>query len=116
MSLLRRKKQKTRRRIFRVRGKEFSRGYKPRVSVFRSLKNIYVQIIDDNLQKTLVSASSFNFSDGDKKDVAKKVGQEVGRLALEKSIKDVFFDRGKYKFHGRVKALVEGMKEAGLNF
>ena len=118
MSLIRKKAQKTQRRVFRVRGNQFSRGEKPRIAVFRSLANIYAQIIDDSTQKTLVSFSSLNLkkAKGDKKEVAKLVGLELGKLAAEKAIKEVFFDRGRYKYHGRVKALADGLREAGLNF
>jgi len=118
VSLIRKKAQKTQRRVFRVRGKQFSRSEKPRITVFRSLANIYAQIIDDSAQKTLVSFSSLNLEkvQGDKEEVAKLVGLQLGKLAVDKKIKDVFFDRGRYKFHGRVKALAEGLREAGLNF
>jgi large subunit ribosomal protein L18 len=118
VSLLRKEKQKTQRRVFRIRENQFSRGKKPRISVYRSLAHIYAQIIDDNAQKTLVSFSSLNLkkTKGDKKAIAKKVGLALGELAVEKSIKEVFFDRGKYKYHGRVRALAEGLREAGLNF
>jgi large subunit ribosomal protein L18 len=118
VSLHKREAKKTQRRVFRVRGKQLSRGQKPRIAVFRSLNHIYAQIIDDNASKTLVSFSSLSLSKakGDKKDIAKKVGLELGKLAVEKAIKDAFFDRGKYKYHGRVKALADGLREAGLNF
>ncbi len=118
MSLHKREVRKTQRRVFRVRGKQVSRGQKPRISVFRSLSHIYAQIIDDSANKTLISFSSLNLdkANGNKKDIAKKVGLELGRLAAEKSIKEAFFDRGKYKYHGRIKALADGLREAGLNF
>ena len=117
MSLHKREAQKTQRRVFRVRGKQFSRGEKPRISVFRSLNHIYAQIIDDNAHETLTSFSSLNLgkTKGDKKEIAKKVGLELGKLAVQKSIKDAFFDRGKYKYHGRIKALADGLREAGIN-
>ena len=118
MSLHKCEIKKTQRRVFRVRGKQLSRGEKPRISVFRSLNHIYAQIIDDSANATLVSFSSLNLGKikGDKKEVAKKVGLELGKLAAQKSIKEAFFDRGKYKYHGRVKALADGLREAGINF
>jgi len=111
------KKQRERRKL-RVRGKLLSKGEKPRVSVFRSLNHIYVQIVDDSTQNTLVSASSLSVKDSksDKSSIAKKVGLELGKLAKEKSINNVFFDRGQYCYHGRVKALAEGLREGGLKF
>jgi large subunit ribosomal protein L18 len=79
---------------------------------------VYAQIIDDAQQKTLASFSSLNLKKvtGDKKAVAKMVGMELGKLAVAKNIGDVFFDRGQYLYHGRVKALAEGLREAGLKF
>jgi len=106
------------RRAHRVRNKQVSRGEKPRVSVFRSLKHISVQIIDDKAQKTIVSYSTEQDKNlkGDKKEQAKAIGIKLAKMALDKSIKDVFFDRGCYLYHGRVKALAEGLREGGLNF
>jgi len=93
-------------------------GKKHRVSVFRSSSQIYAQIIDDTLGKTLFSFSSLHLKDkaGDKSQLAKQVGIELGKRALEGNIKDVFFDRGYFLFHGRVKALAEGLRESGLQF
>ncbi|MFC1894936.1 50S ribosomal protein L18 [Candidatus Dependentiae bacterium] len=106
------------RRENRVRGKQLSRGEKPRVCVFRSLKNIYVQIIDDLAQKVLLSYSSLNLDKTaesmDKKAIARVVGLNLGKMAVEKSIGEAFFDRGNYLYHGRVKALVDGLRESGL--
>ncbi len=111
-------KIRTERRVNRVRNRQPSRGFKPRVSVFRSLNHIYAQVIDDKNSKTLVSFSSLNLQDasGDKKSVAQKVGAELGKKMLEKGIKEVFFDRGIYLFHGRVKALAQGLRDSGLSF
>ena len=82
------------------------------------MKHIYVQIIDDNAHKTLLGFSSLNLSTkaGDKKAVAKLVGMELGKLAVEKNIENVFFDRGLYLYHGRVQALADGLRESGLKF
>lgn len=118
MSLQKRLKQTQRRRVLRVRAKQLSRGSKNRISVFRSLNHIYAQIIDDNKHETLLSWSSLNLSKakGSKKDLAKRVGLELGKMAIDKNINDVFFDRGQYLYHGRVQALADGLREAGLKF
>ena len=92
---------------------------RPRLSVFRSAKNIYAQIIDDRLGVTLAAASSLEDGKGAKgTDVgaAAKVGALVAQRALEKGLKDVVFDRGGYIYHGRIKALADAAREAGLNF
>lgn len=111
-------KARAERRSYRVRNRQVSRGVKPRVSVFKSLSQIYAQIIDDKTHSTLVSFSSLNLKkeSGDKKTIAQKVGVELGKKALEKGIKEVFFDRGNYLYHGRIKALANGLRESGLNF
>jgi len=115
------KRQKVR-RTYRVRNKFVSRGKMPRVSVYRSLKQIYVQIIDDATHSTLASYSSKLVSSklvsakGDKTAIAKQVGLELAKLAKEKSVENVFFDRGSYRYHGRVHALAEGLREGGLKF
>lgn len=105
------------RRLNRVRGSQSDRGQKPRVSVFRSLNHIYAQVIDDASQNVLVSFSSLKLKDVeklDKKAVARAVGVELGKIAQNKDIKNAFFDRGKYLYHGRVRALVEGLRESGM--
>ena len=92
---------------------------KCRLTVFRSSKHIYAQIIDDNSGKTIVSASSLTKDFKEKgSDIsgASKVGTMIGEKGINAGIKDVFFDRGRYKYHGRVKALAEGAREAGLIF
>ena len=92
---------------------------KIRLTVFRSSRHIYAQIVDDAAGKTLVSASSLikdSKVNGSNIDAATKVGTLIGERSIEAGMKDVFFDRGKYKYHGRVKALAEGAREAGLNF
>ena len=91
----------------------------PRLSVHRSSKHIYAQIIDDVSGRTIVSASSFSKDFKEKgSDIsgASKVGNLIGEKGVNAGIKDVFFDRGKYRYHGRVKALAEGAREAGLIF
>lgn len=95
---------------------------KPRLSVHRSSKHIAVQLIDDIKGTTLVSASSLDkdlkgkIKTGANIDAAKKVGELIAKRAKEKKIKDVVFDRGGYLFHGRVKALADAAREAGLQF
>ena len=106
-------------RHIRVRAKISGTAARPRLCVYRSLKNIYVQIIDDTCGKTLVSASTVekDFDTyGGNKDAAKKVGELAAKRALEKGIEEVVFDRGGYLYHGRVAALAEGAREAGLKF
>ena len=91
----------------------------PRLCVYRSSKNIYAQIIDDVNGKTLACASSLDKAFegyGGNKDAAKKVGQMVAEAAKKAGIEEVVFDRGGYLYHGRVKELAEGAREAGLKF
>lgn len=95
---------------------------KPRLCVYRSLKNISAQIIDDVTGTTLVAASTLDkdlkaqAAYGGNKDAAKLVGEAVAKRAMEKGIETVTFDRGGYLYHGRVKELADGAREAGLKF
>ena len=97
-------------------------GGRPRLAVFRSSQHIYAQVIDDTKGETLVAASSLEKAQresaktGANIDAAKVVGKLIAERAKEKGIKDVVFDRGGYLYHGRVKALAEAAREAGLNF
>ena len=97
-------------------------GGRPRLSVFRSSKHIYAQLIDDAKGQTLTSASSLDkemrgtLKSGANIEAARAVGMRVAQRAAEKGIKDVVFDRGGYLYHGRVKALADAAREAGLNF
>ena len=102
----------------RVRGKVSGTAERPRLSVFRSEKNIYAQIIDDVAGNTLVAASSVekDFGPGSNKEAARKVGKLVAERAVAKGIEEVVFDRGGYIYHGRVKELAEGAREGGLKF
>ncbi len=115
MSLQRKIAKRTERRALRVRAKLRTTEV-PRLSVFRSLNHIYAQIIDDAQQKTLVSYSSQELENvkGTKKDVAQAVGKELAQKALKAGISKVVFDRGPFLYHGRVKSLAEGAREAGL--
>jgi len=107
------------RRHARVRKKISGTTERPRLSVYRSEKNIYAQIIDDVNGVTLVSASSVDkdFDGvGSNKDAAAKVGVLVAKKALDKGIKTVIFDRGGFIYHGRIEALAAAAREAGLEF
>ena len=91
---------------------------KPRLSVFRSSKNIMVQLIDDGQGRTLAAASSLekDFGAGKSTDAAARVGQLIAERAKQAGVEDVVFDRGGYIFHGRVKALADAAREGGLKF
>lgn len=108
------------RRHKRVRKNISGTASRPRLNVYRSLKNIYAQIIDDDKGVTLVSASSLDASlkgkNGGNKEAAREVGKLVAQKAIEKGIKAVVFDRGGYIYHGRVQELAEGAREGGLEF
>lgn len=103
----------------RVRGKISGTSERPRLNVFRSGNNIYAQVIDDSKGVTLVSASSLEKSfegKGNNVEAAQQVGKALGQRAKDKGIDTVVFDRGGYLYHGRVKALADGAREAGLTF
>ncbi len=106
----------------RVRKKVAGSPEKPRLNVYRSLNNIYAQIVDDEGGKTLVSASTLDsevksqIKSGGNVDAAKAVGELVAKRAQEKGIKQVVFDRGGYIYHGRVKSLAEAARSGGLEF
>ena len=89
-----------------------------RLSVFRSSKNISAQIIDDKNDKTLVSASSIKekTNSNKKTDLSLQVAEKLVKKAIEKKITKVYFDRGRYKYHGRIKAFAEALRKGGLNF
>jgi large subunit ribosomal protein L18 len=106
------------RRHLRVRKRVSGTTDCPRLNIFRSLNHIYAQVIDDNRGVTLVSASSLDdgIGSGNKTERAARVGKLVAERALQAEISQVVFDRGGYKYHGRVKALAEASREAGLKF
>lgn len=116
------RKESRDRRHRRVRRKNFGTPERPRLNVFKSLKHIYAQIIDDSSQKTLVSATSLDkelrgdVRVGSNLKAAQKVGALVAKRALEKGITRVAFDRGGYPYHGRVKTLADSARETGLEF
>ena len=106
----------------RVRKKVTGTPQRPRLSVFRSLNHIYAQVVDDTQGRTLVAASSLepevraSKNGASKSEVAKRVGSLIAQRALEKGIKQVVFDRGGFKYHGRVKSLADAAREGGLDF
>jgi len=116
------KNEKRKKRHLRMRNKIVGTPEMPRLNVFRSAKNIYAQIIDDAEGVTLVSASSLEKDalekpgNGGNKEAAREVGKIVAEKALKKGIENVVFDRSGYIYHGRVKELAEGAREAGLKF
>ena len=89
---------------------------RPRLNVYRSLNHIYAQVIDDQTGQTLVSASTIKMKTGGNVAAAKEIGKAVAEKAVEKGIKKVVFDRGGYLYHGRIKALADAAREAGLDF
>lgn len=116
-------KDKVRRRVHsRIREKVTGSKERPRLNVYRSLNHIYAQLIDDAHGITLVSASTVMGRSKDAKRTsgnvasAKEIGKTIARRALEKGIKKIVFDRGGYLYHGRIKALAEAAREAGLEF
>lgn len=106
----------------RLRKRVVGTEQRPRLSVFRSLSNLYAQVIDDESGKTIVSASTVDkelkpvVKSGGNIDAAKAVGELVAKRAVEKGIKQVVFDRGGFQYHGRVKALADAAREGGLEF
>jgi large subunit ribosomal protein L18 len=106
------------RRHARVRKRLAGTAQRPRLAVFRSNKHIYAQVIDDVTGRTLAAASTVEGEKaaGSKSDVAKGVGQRLGERAKQAGVEAVVFDRGGYKFHGRVRQIAEGAREAGLKF
>ena len=120
MSAKSRKARKIRHR--RIRDRLAGTAERPRLNVYRSLDNIYAQVIDDGIGHTLVSATTLEkelaseLEGKTKKEQATIVGRVVAERAIEAGIRDVVFDRGGYPYHGRIKAVAEAAREAGLNF
>lgn len=112
-------KQRLKRRQ-RIRAKIKGSKICPRLSVFRSHEHIYVQLIDDEIGKTLLGLNDFKLKKAKKKmtklEIAKELGKELAKLALKQKITKILFDRGGYKYHGRVKAIAQGAREGGLKF
>lgn len=112
------KKEKRIKRHASIRAKVKGQANKPRLCVFRSNCHIYAQLIDDNNGKTIVSVKDIELEGKQKNkvEIAKAVGALLSKKAVEKKITEVVFDRGGYKYHGRVKALADGAREGGLKF
>lgn len=110
------------RRHRRIRMRVHGTSERPRLNVFRSLRHIYAQLIDDSVGRTVAAASTLDaevsqeIAKLSKADQAKLVGKVLAKRALEKGVKQIVFDRGGYKYHGRVKALAEGARAEGLQF
>ena len=110
------------RRKLRIRRKISGTPVKPRLSVFRSAKHIYAQVVDDAAGATLAHASTLSkevrgaVTEATKSDAAKKVGEAIAKLLLAKGISEIVFDRNGYLYHGRVRALADGARAAGLKF
>jgi large subunit ribosomal protein L18 len=100
----------------RIRRKLAGTAERPRLNVYRSLNHIYAQVIDDQKGETLVSASSIKLKTGGNVASAKEIGKAVAEAAVKQGIKRVVFDRGGYLYHGRIKALADAAREAGLEF
>jgi len=110
------------RRKFRIRSKISGTAERPRLSVFRSTRHIYAQVIDDATGTTIAAASTLSpdlkstLDDDEKLDASKKVGALIAKICIEKQVEHVVFDRNGYLYHGRVRALAEAAREAGLQF
>ena len=111
------KRNEIRQRIHaRIRQKLAGTAERPRLNVYRSLNHIYAQVIDDAKGETLVSASTIKLKTGGNVAAAKEIGKAIAERAKEKGIKAVVFDRGGFLYHGRIKALAEAARAAGLEF
>jgi large subunit ribosomal protein L18 len=111
------KRNEIRQRIHdRIRRKLAGTAARPRLNVYRSLNHIYAQVIDDQAGQTLVSASTIKMKTGGNVAAAKEIGKAVAEKAVAQGIKKVVFDRGGYLYHGRIKALADAAREAGLDF
>jgi large subunit ribosomal protein L18 len=110
------------RRKYRIRNKISGSTARPRLSVFRSARHIYAQVVDDETGKTLAAASTLSpdlrgtLGEDTKVDSAKKVGALLAKICIERQVKKVVFDRNGFLYHGRVKALADAAREAGLDF
>jgi len=122
MSNLDKKIEQRDRRARRTRARLHGTAQKPRLSVFRSSQHIYAQVIDDDAGSTLAAVSSLTkdlegaLSEATKTDASKKVGEAIAKACIAKGIKEVVFDRGGYQYHGRISALADAARKAGLEF
>jgi large subunit ribosomal protein L18 len=111
------KRNEIRQRIHsRIRRKLAGTAERPRLNVYRSLNHIYAQVIDDQAGVTIASASTIKVKTGGNIAAAKEIGKTIAELAKEKGVTKVVFDRGGYLYHGRIKALADAAREAGLEF
>jgi large subunit ribosomal protein L18 len=111
------KRNEIRKRIHaRIRQKLSGTAERPRLNVYRSLNHIYAQVIDDQTGTTLASASTLKLKTGGNVAAAKELGKTIAERATEKGVKKVVFDRGGFLYHGRIKALADAAREAGLEF
>lgn len=116
------KEEARKRRKKRVRKKVYGTGERPRLAVFGSLNHIYAQIINDTEGRTIVAASTLDkeirgeIGHGGNVEAAKKVGTLIAKRALQSGVKKVVFDRGGFRYHGRIKALADAAREGGLEF
>ena len=108
--------QKRYRRHLRVRKKVAGTPARPRLVVFRSLKHIYAQLVDDVAGRTIATVSSVKVGEGKKTEKAAEVGKQIAAIAKDRGITTVVFDRAGYQYHGRVKAVADGAREGGLEF
>ena len=108
--------EKRYRRHLRVRKKVTGTAERPRLVIFRSLKHITAQLVDDVAGRTLMTVSSTDLAEGKKTEKSKEVGKRIASRAKDTGITKVVFDRAGYKYHGRVKAVADGAREAGLEF
>ena len=104
------------RRHVRVRERVSGSPERPRLAVYRSLSHIYAQVIDDRSGNTVAAASDLDVGTGKKSEKAKQVGKAIAERAKAKGIGEVVFDRGGYRYHGRIKALADAARESGLKF
>ena len=104
------------RRHLRVRKAVQGTAARPRLVVFRSLKHITAQLVDDDTARTLATVTSAKVSEGKKSEKSLEVGKQIAAVAKDKGITKVVFDRGGYQYHGRVKAVADGAREGGLEF
>lgn len=116
MATLKSKLEQRQRRHRRIRAKIFGTALRPRLSVFRSNKGLYAQLIDDDKAATLVAASTFSVAGKSTAEKAKEAGKAIAKKAAEKGITSAVFDRGGYLYAGAVKVLAEGAREGGLSF
>jgi large subunit ribosomal protein L18 len=108
--------EKRTRRHLRVRKAVKGTAARPRLVVYRSLKHITAQLVDDDAARTLATVTSTKLGEGKKSEKSLEVGKQIAVVAKEKGITRVVFDRGGYQYHGRVKAVADGAREGGLEF